>query len=147
MADRAEGSISIQASPKEIMAVISDFDTYPEWIGNLKSVEVLERDSKGRASRVAFKVDTRVLSASYTLDYAYRPRNAGVDWTYVEGTLRDLEGSYALERDNGDGTRVTYSISVDTGFPIPGIIKRKAEKVVIDSALKGLKQHVESTGA
>ncbi|MET9499574.1 cyclase, partial [Streptomyces sp. NPDC006552] len=44
----------------------------------------------------------------------------------------------------GTGTEVTYSLTVDVKIPMLGMIKRKAEKVIIDRALAGLKKRVES---
>ena len=41
------------------------------------------------------------------------------------------------------GTTVTYSLAVDLNIPMIGMLRRKAEKVIIDTALKGLKRRVE----
>jgi hypothetical protein len=58
--------------------------------------------------------------------------------------LKAMDGAYEL-RGRGDGTtEVTYRLAVDVAIPMIGMLKRKAEKVIIDSALKGLKQRVES---
>ena len=58
--------------------------------------------------------------------------------------LKAMDGSYALA-GNGDGTTtVVYRLAVDISIPMIGLIKRKAEKVIIDTALRGLKERVES---
>ena len=49
---------------------------------------------------------------------------------------------YTLEAD-GAATTVTYRLSVDVKIPMIGMLKRKAEKVIIDTALKELKKRVE----
>jgi ribosome-associated toxin RatA of RatAB toxin-antitoxin module len=144
MAEHAEGSIDIQGTPKEIMEVISDFESYPDWVGNMEEVEVLERDRWGRGSLVAFRLRTPVLSAEYTLAYRYAARAAGVSWTYREGTLEDLSGSYDLEPLDDD-TRVTYRLDVELGMPLPGLVKRQAAKQIVRSALNDLKRRVESS--
>jgi ribosome-associated toxin RatA of RatAB toxin-antitoxin module len=143
MAEHAEGSIDIQGTPKEIMEVISDFESYPDWVGDMEEVEVLERDRWGRGSLVAFRLRTPVLSAEYTLAYRYAARAAGVSWTYREGTLEDLSGSYDLEPLDDD-TRVTYRLDVELGMPLPGLVKRQAAKQIVRSALNDLKRRVES---
>ena len=38
---------------------------------------------------------------------------------------------------------MTYQLTVDVKIPMLGMIKRKAEKVIIDTALKELKKRVE----
>jgi ribosome-associated toxin RatA of RatAB toxin-antitoxin module len=142
MPEHAEGSIDVKATPKEIMAVIGDFEAYPDWVGNLEDAEVLERDGRGRGSVVAFRLRTPVLAAEYTLQYRYAPRAGGVSWTYREGTLDDLSGSYDLEPLD-DVTRVTYRLDVELGMPLPGLLKRQAAKQIVRSALNDLKRRVE----
>ena len=68
-----------------------------------------------------------------------------VTWTLVEGNmLRMLDGAYTLV-DRGDGTtEVTYRLALDVSIPLIGMLKRKGEKILIDTALKGLKKRVES---
>jgi hypothetical protein len=58
--------------------------------------------------------------------------------------LRSLDGSYLLKPAGGNATEVTYRLTVDVKIPMLGMIKRKAEKVIIDRALAGLKKRVES---
>ena len=56
-----------------------------------------------------------------------------------------MDGAYELA-DRGGSTEVTYRLAVDISIPMIGMLKRKAEKVIIDTALKGLKKRVESLG-
>jgi ribosome-associated toxin RatA of RatAB toxin-antitoxin module len=144
MPEHAEGSVEVAATPQAVMAVVTDFDAYPEWVGNLEQVEVLARDRRGRGTRVAFRLRTPVLSAAYTLAYRYAPREGGVSWEYVEGTLEDLSGSYTLEPTAGGGTMVTYRLQVELGMPLPGLVKRQAARQIVRSALGDLKRRVES---
>jgi ribosome-associated toxin RatA of RatAB toxin-antitoxin module len=144
MAEHAEGATEVQATPAGVMAVVADFDAYPEWVANLERVEVLARDRRGRGTRVAFRLRTPMGEQAYTLAYRYRPRDAGVSWSYVEGTLDDLAGSYTLEAAGDATTRVTYRLEVAVGMPLPGLVKRQAARQIVRSALADLKRRVES---
>ena len=144
MAEHAEGSTEVHATPAEVMAVVADFEAYPEWVGNLEEVEVLARDRRGRGTRVAFRLRTPLGDQAYTLAYRYQPRDAGMSWTYVEGTLQDLAGAYTLEPAGDGTTRVTYRLEVDLGMPLPGLVRRQAAKQIVRSALGDLKRRVES---
>jgi ribosome-associated toxin RatA of RatAB toxin-antitoxin module len=144
MAEHAQGSTEVDATPAEVMAVVADFEAYPDWVGNLEEVEVLARDRRGRGTRVAFRLRTPMGEQAYTLAYRYQPRDAGVTWTYVEGTLDDLAGSYALEPTADGATQVTYRLEVALGVPLPGLVKRQAAKQIVRSALSDLKRRVES---
>ena len=144
MAEHAEGTTDVHATPAEVMAVVADFEAYPDWVGNLEQVEVLARDRRGRGARVAFRLRTPLGDQAYTLAYRYQAKDAGVSWTYVEGTLEDLAGSYALEPAGDGTTRVTYRLEVDLGMPLPGLVRRQAAKQIVRSALGDLKRRVES---
>ncbi len=144
MAEHAEGSTEVYATPAEVMAVVADFEAYPDWVGNLEQVEVLARDRRGRGTRVAFRLRPPMGDQAYTLAYRYQPKDAGVTWTYVEGTLDDLAGSYTLEPAADGATRVTYRLEVALGMPLPGLVKRQAARQIVRSALSDLKRRVES---
>ena len=58
--------------------------------------------------------------------------------------LKAMNGSYALEGLGSDSTRVTYQLMVDLKIPMIGMLKRKAEKVIVDTALKELKKRAEA---
>ncbi|MFC5832473.1 SRPBCC family protein [Nonomuraea insulae] len=143
MADRTTSSTSIGAGRAEVMAVIADFPSYPQWAGQVKDAEVLTSDEDGKARTVRFALDAGPISDTYTLGYTWQGDD-GVSWQVVEPgkMVSDLRGSYRLA-DTGSGTEVTYELTVDLSVPMIGLIKRKAEKVIVDAALKGLKKRVE----
>jgi ribosome-associated toxin RatA of RatAB toxin-antitoxin module len=144
MAERAEGTTEVFATPSEVMAVVADFEAYPDWVASMEQVEVLARDRRGRGTRVAFRLGTPWGEQAYTLAYRYQAKDAGVSWSYVEGTLKDLAGSYTLEPTGDGATRVTYRLEVDLGMPLPGLVRRQAARQIVRSALGDLKRRVES---
>ena len=145
MAEQTTSSIVIDADPAAIMAVISDFDAYPVWAQGVKKADVVEQGGDGRPERVFFELDASPIKDSYTLAYDWHGDDS-VTWTLVEGKmLKAMDGAYELAA-RGDGTEVTYRLAVDISIPMIGMLKRKAEKVIIDTALKGLKKRVESLG-
>ncbi|MCX2967660.1 MULTISPECIES: SRPBCC family protein [Streptomyces] len=147
MAEHTRSSITIDAAPAEVMGVIADFARYPEWTGEVKEAEVLATDERGRAEKVRLLLDAGAIRDEHTLAYTWHSAHE-VSWTLVKSQmLRALDGSYHLAPVGAGGTEVTYQLTVDVKIPMLGMIKRKAEKVIIDRALAGLKQRVESGGA
>lgn len=143
MAERTSSCIHIAADAARVMAVIADFASYPDWATGVKAAQVLAQGAGGRADRVRFDLNAPPIKDTYTLDYTWRD-DTEVRWSLVEASvLEAMDGAYVL-RDDGHGTDVTYQLAVDVAIPMIGLLKRKAEKVVIDAALKGLKQRVES---
>lgn len=143
MSDQASSTITIEAPADKVLGVIADLARYPEWAGQIKSAEVLSAGAGGRPTSATFTMDAGVLKDQYTLEYTWRPN--GVDWHLVgkSAVQKSQVGSYTLHGD-GDRTEVTYQLSVDIAMPMLGMFKRKAEKMIMDSALKELKKRVES---
>ena len=142
MADQSTQSIVVDAPAADVMAVIADFPAYPQWVAAAKKVEVVEEGEQGRAQRVHFVLDAGAVKDDYVLDYTWDGDRA-VSWKLVKGQMqRRQEGSYTLTERNG-ATEVTYAITIDLSIPMLGMIKRKAEKVILDTALKELKKRVE----
>ncbi|MEU1627260.1 SRPBCC family protein [Streptomyces sp. NPDC020096] len=144
MAEHTSSSITIEAAPAEVMKVISDFERYPQWTGEVKQAEILAKDAEGRAERVRLVLDAGAIKDDHTLQYTWGGPNK-VSWSLVKSQmLRALDGSYTLAPlADGKSTEVTYQLTVDVKIPMLGMIKRKAEKVIIDRALDGLKKRVE----
>ena len=143
MADQSTQSIVIDAPAAAVMAVIADFPAYPSWVSAAKQVEVLEPGPDGRARQVHFVLDAGAVKDDYVLDYTW-DGDRRVDWTLVRGQMqKKQDGSYVLAESAGS-TTVTYTIAIDLTIPMLGLIKRKAEKVILDTALKELKKRVEA---
>ena len=143
MSDQASSTITIAAPPDAVLAVIADIASYPEWTGQIKSAEVVETTEDGRPRQARFVMDAGVIKDEYVLQYEWN--DSGVAWTLVgKSTVQKSQvGSYALAAA-GAATEVTYRLAVDTAMPMIGMFKRKAEKMIMDSALKELKKRVES---
>jgi ribosome-associated toxin RatA of RatAB toxin-antitoxin module len=144
MAERTEASITIEATPADVMGVIADFEAYPQWTGAVKKAEVRSASSNGRAKEVWFSLDAGAIKDEYTLAYTWKGAKE-VRWSLVEAEqiVKSMDGAYLLEDNGDDTTTVTYQLAVDVKIPMLGMIKRKAEKVIIDTALKELKKRVE----
>ncbi|MBO1416214.1 SRPBCC family protein [Streptomyces sp. FH025] len=147
MAEHTRSSITIDATPATVMAVIADFAAYPAWTGEVKEIEVLETGPEGRAAEVRLLLDAGAIRDEHVLAYTW-DGDREVSWTLVRSQmLRSLDGSYTLAPLAGGRTEVTYQLAVDVKIPMLGMIKRKAEKVIIDRALAGLKKRVEGDAA
>jgi len=145
MAEQTSGEIDIEATPEEVLEVILDFDAYPTWANGVKKCEVKKRDSKGRPSEVYMEVGSMGFGSKQTLKYSYEAKDAGLSWasTKAEGAVKSIAGEYGLEQTDDGTTHVSYSTTMELAMPVPGMIRRQAERMIIDTALKGLKKEVE----
>jgi ribosome-associated toxin RatA of RatAB toxin-antitoxin module len=145
MADKTSSTMTIEAPASVVMAVIADFEAYPQWATGVRSAEVLQARDDGLAERVRFTLDAGVIRDSYVLAYTWQG-DEQVRWELAErGTaVSELSGAYRLEQA-GDATKVTYELAVGLAIPMIGMLKRRAEKTIIETALKGLRNRVQQT--
>jgi hypothetical protein len=143
MSDQTESTITVAAPAAEVMAVITDFEAYPEWNDEVKLVEILSiYEGTDQPAEVRFVLDAGAIKDDYVLEYDWVDEHE-LRWHLVRGEmLKAMDGTYLLT-PNGSGTQVLYRLAVGLHIPMIGLIKRKAEKVIVDRALKGLKERVE----
>jgi len=146
MSEGTVQSIEIPAPAGEIFDVLADLERYPEWITAMRSVVVLERDPDGLPARARFEVDAMVKVITYVLNYTFE-RPHLMSWVAEPGDdIREMVGSYELNDIEGGGTDVIYALRVDYGFPLPGFLRRQAEKQLVSTALRGLRKRVRQVG-
>lgn len=143
MADEATDRITVAAAPARCFEVATDFAHYPDWAKDVKQATVLETDGEGRGRRVEYRMAAMGRSIRVVFDYDFALAPDSFSWHLVEGDmLKRLDGTYDFDPD-GDGTRVSYALTVEVSVPLPGFMKRRAASLIIGNALKELKKAVE----
>jgi ribosome-associated toxin RatA of RatAB toxin-antitoxin module len=144
MSEQATETMTVRATPERCWAVVSDFESYPEWAADIKEVTVISRDEQGRGSVVKYRAAAFGRSTTYTLVYDYSAAPKVLAWKLAQGDLEKvLDGSYQFEQV-GDDTEITYHLEADLLIPVPGFVKRRAEGRIVHTALKELKVKAES---
>jgi ribosome-associated toxin RatA of RatAB toxin-antitoxin module len=132
--------IVIEATPDEIMDVLFDLESLPEWSSAHQKVEVLERDDQGRPSKSRQVV--KIVGVSDEQVLAHSVRDDGVSWTLVNAKQqRAQDGHYTLTPD-GDSTRLRFDLTVDLTVPVPGFLVKKGAKGLMETATEGLRKRV-----
>ncbi len=148
MPEYTESATHIAAPVDMVLDIIADLEAYPTWADGLRSVRVLS-DEDGWADEAEFVLDAGMLKDDYVLRYTWdvdEDSTGVVSWELVRAqSLSAMDGSYTLAAD-GSGTQVTYRLSVDVKIPMPGMLRRKAERAIVANALEGLKKRAEAAG-
>jgi hypothetical protein len=132
--------VVIEATPAEIMDVLTDLETLTEWSPTHQKVEVLERDTAGRPSKSRQVVKIVGITDEQVLDYTVY--DDGVGWTLVGSKQQRAQtGRYTLTPD-GDSTQVRFELMVDPTVPLPGFLIKRGAKGLMETATKGLREQV-----
>jgi uncharacterized membrane protein len=144
MADRASDTIIIEAPVDRVWAIASDIERYPEWALDIKEVAIIGRDDAGRPHEVEFRASALGRSTHYSLRYDYSEAPGRLAWSMLDGDIqRSIDGAYMFS-DLGDGrTEVRYDLAIDLVVPLPGFVKRRAERRILN-AIRELKVAAEA---
>lgn len=142
--DSATKTVQVEAPLGTVLATIRDLESQTEWIPEILEVEVLEVDEETGLPRTArFKASATVGTDSYTL--TYRHRDDGMSWSMLQGRLQTgQEGRYQLDAVGPASTSVTYELTIHHNLPLPGFLRNRVIKGLVDSTLTGLKKRLES---
>ncbi len=143
MHEETESEVVIQARADDIMRVIADLPSYPEWCPGVESAVVLQSFSDGRPKEVEMVLNSGPVQDTMRYVYDWSEKNS-VQWWQTRGTtLSSLAGSYKCSRVGHNKTLVAYRLTIDLVLPMIGALKRRAEKHIVSTALEGLKDRVE----
>lgn len=106
-------------SPDELRAVIVAVEKYPEFLPEVKRVDVTSRSPD--ALQATFFVEVKVagveVKTQYTVRYTLGARD--ISWTLLESpTLTKNEGKWHLEETADGETKVSYEATLETSLAI-----------------------------
>jgi uncharacterized membrane protein len=144
MADISSHSTQIQAPIEQVREILFNLEGYPSWSSAIKTVEVLERDSSSRPTKLTLKVEAGVLKDRPTLVYDWSKAPNEISFSLEEADLMtQMDGKYEIKDNGDDSVTVTYSLTTALGMPVPDLMRRKVEKTTIEQSLSELKQKLE----
>ena len=133
MTDSASETITIAAPAARVWEIIADIERYPQWVDDVTEARVVERDADGRPVDVEFRASALGRSTHYTLRYDYTDVPNALRWTMLSGDIqRSIDGAYILN-GTGDATEVRYDLAIELVVPLPGFVKRRAERRILNA--------------
>ncbi|HEY2388180.1 MAG TPA: SRPBCC family protein [Candidatus Binatia bacterium] len=139
-------STAIEAPADLCFAAIADFEAYPSWSSPITRIDVLDRYEDGFARSVEFLLDMKLRTVRYVLRYIWNPPHH-LSWTFVEGDVDDIVGSYVFEPLDGNRTKATCSQAVTLSFWVPGLIQRTLESTALRQSVLEFKAEAERRAA
>ncbi len=142
MGERVDDEITIDAPLRDVAAVILDVGAYPSWIDGVRSARVLDTYDDGSPRNVRLRIDAKIMEVECTIEYRYEGDD--VLWHLVDGdVLSQLDAHYQLVAQGPEHTWVGFHLDVDVSVPLPGYLKKRASRGILEHGLSGLKRRVE----
>ncbi len=151
MIDEMTMTTIVAASPQDCYALISDIERYPEWATDVRAATVTARDPDGRATQASFRVAALGRTADYTLAYDHGGAPQRISWKLIDGdVVKQLDGRYEFNPAAGSvhvgpvRTEVVYQLALELAVPLPGFVKRRAERRIAHTALADFAARLEA---
>lgn len=133
-------SIEIKATPKQCYEVISDYEKYPEYLSESKNVVINSKN--GSSAEVTYTIEV-IKKISYTLKMVGTPSKK-ISWKLIKGDLmKKNEGHWIFEEIKKGVTKAVYTLDIELGLFVPGIITKKLIGSNLPSMLKAQKERIE----
>jgi len=140
----------VDASPEQVFRVLTDYDSFTQFMPYCKKVQVQKAD--GDQSQVRFELDFPwpIGDRYYVLELTDRRERKGESvvlasrWTYVpdSGNINDTYGSWEVWPYNDGESFVRYTVFTDPGGRVPGWAANMATDVAVPSVIEGLRKRV-----
>ncbi len=142
MAVSVQSVTDIQATVSEIMEVLADVESLTEWSDAHRAVEIREVDGDGWPIVVWSKISQFGVADEQTVRYEWYDGEVSWGLEAPSGSQKLQNARYTLT-DNGDGsTHVVFDLEVDLKIKLPGMVVKRAQKSIADTATKGLRAEV-----
>jgi Polyketide cyclase / dehydrase and lipid transport len=141
--DEASRTLTIAAPFDDVLGTIRDVESQVTWVPEILKAELLEEYEDGLPAVAHFSASAPVGTDEYTLEYEHS--DEGLTWSLVTGKLQTGQnGEYVLRAVDDDTTEVTFSLRISHHLPLPGFVRSRVIKGLVDHNITGLKTHLES---
>ena len=139
-----ESKITIKGDGNKIYEIIKDMASYPNFMKDLVSVEILERGEDYTVSHWVSNVDGRKIV--WTERDTFYPEDLKITYAQTDGDLKKMEGAWAIE-EQGEDCEITLAVDFEFGIPmIAGLLNPILKKKVRENSenmLKSIKEQIE----
>lgn len=134
--------VVIEASKQEVLDVITDVESSPEWSSAQQKVEIVDTTDDGRPHRVKMRIKSAGITDDCEVEYTWT--DAVVSWKLVGSKQQKRQDASYTLTEEGDKTRVKFDLTVEPAIPIPGFVMKRAIKGAMNDATDGLRKRVLS---
>ncbi|WP_421842900.1 SRPBCC family protein [Mycobacterium sp.] len=139
-------TVEVSADAASIMAIVADFEAYPEWNEGVKGAWVLARYNDGRPSQL--RVDTAVQGFEGTyIQAVYYPGANQIQTVMQQGDLFTKQEQLFSVVESGATSLLTVDVDVETTLPVPAPMVKMVLNTTLDLLAENLKQRAEQLAA
>ncbi|MEZ0365581.1 SRPBCC family protein [Mycobacterium sp. pUA109] len=139
-------TVEVAADAASIMAIVADFEAYPQWNEEIKGLWILARYDDGRPSQVRLDASVSGFEGSY-IQAVYYPSATQIQTVMQQGDLFSKQEQLFSVVEMGASTLLTVDMDVDTQMPVPKPMVKNMINNALDHLANNLKQRAEQLAA
>jgi len=136
----------VDADAASIMAIVADFEAYPQWNEGIKGAWVLARYDDGRPSQLRLDTEINGLPGTY-IQAVYYPGANQIQTVMQQGDLFAKQEQLFSVVEAGDKCLLTVDLDVESTLPVPAPMVKMLMSNVLDALAEKLKQRAEQLSA
>lgn len=140
-------TVEVGADSTAILAIVADFEAYPQWNDEVKAVYILARYNDGRPSQL--RIDTEIQGQQGTyIQAVYYPSPAQIQTVMQQGDLFSKQEQLFSVVEMGPSSLLTVDLDVETSIPgVPALMVKKLVNDALDHLAGNLKTRAEQLGS
>ena len=139
-------TVEVGADAASIMAIVGDFEAYPEWNEGVKGAWVLARYDDGRPSQLRLDTVVQGVEGTY-IQAVYYPRANQIQTVMQQGELFAKQEQLFSVVATGASSLLTVDVDVEPSMPVPAPMVKMLLNNVLDQLAENLKLRSEQLAA
>lgn len=139
-----EVTLPVRCNREEIYPILKKMEQYPDFMEDLVSVTVIERNGNTTVTKWVSNVDGRIIK--WTELDTFDDENLHIAYSQIEGDLKKMQGEWILT-PVPEGTEIKLTVDFEFGIPmIAGLLNpilKKKVRLNSENMLKAIKERVE----
>ena len=135
-------TLEVDAESATILAIVADFEAYPQWNDEVTAVYILARYNDGRPSQL--RIDTEIQGHPGTyIQAVYYPSPAQIQTVMQQGDLFAKQEQLFSVVEMGPLSLLTVDLDVETSFAVPAMMVKKLVNDALEHLANNLKTRAE----
>jgi ribosome-associated toxin RatA of RatAB toxin-antitoxin module len=136
-------TVEVSAPAAEIMAIVADFEAYPQWNEEITGLWILARYEDGRPSQL--RLDTKIQGmASTFIQAVYYPGENQIQTVLQQGDVFSKQEQLFAVVAMGDTSLLTVDMDVEVSMPgVPSLMVKKIANDALEHLAENLKKRAE----
>jgi ribosome-associated toxin RatA of RatAB toxin-antitoxin module len=139
-------TVEVSSEAASVMAIVADFERYPEWNDGVNGCWVLARYDDGRPSQLRLDAAYQGFEGTY-IQAVYYPGPNQIQTVMQQGELFKKQEQLFSVVEMGASSLLTVDIDVELSLPVPAPMVKSLLNNVLDHLADNLKQRAEQLAA